>query len=150
MRIWRHVSPHLPQPQNGRDALTILHTARTAAESMPKAMRYYSHRWLLDWGLESQLPDYMRPSAERMYPEHTKAVGVSVNTSMEEFRPAAEFIQGAINYAILDAFEDKKTDSATVTKRMLEAKNKAKKQIFGQFIRPDIMPMKVEILPKEN
>src|SRR5262249_47481856 len=56
-KLWRHVSPNMPQPKNDAEALISLHSARTQSEAMPIKLRAWSHRWLLDNGLPSQLPD---------------------------------------------------------------------------------------------
>ena len=60
MRLWRHVAPHLPQPEDRRVALTGLHLARTHARSIPMKARRYSQRWLNERGAGSFLPDDRR------------------------------------------------------------------------------------------
>jgi hypothetical protein len=60
--------------------LVMLHMARTAAKSIPMGLRAYSHRWLVDHGLPSQLPDELKPKAERMYPQVVSAVGIADKT----------------------------------------------------------------------
>src|ERR1700694_445738 len=67
-RLWARAMPHLPQPQTEFDTQATLHLARTAAESVRFRLRAWSHRWLLDHGLPSQLPDELKPRAEQLCP----------------------------------------------------------------------------------
>jgi hypothetical protein len=60
MKLWKQVAPHLEQLSSEREALYSLHMARTGAESVPKAMRLYSQRWLNERGLGSFLPENRR------------------------------------------------------------------------------------------
>jgi hypothetical protein len=66
-RLYREIAPHLPQPSSDVEAWASLHHARTQVEALPLKLRAYSHRWLLDQGLPSGLPDALKPLAERMY-----------------------------------------------------------------------------------
>ena len=56
-KLWQHIAPHLPQPKDDVEALTSMHYARTVAEFVPLNGRAYSHRWLIDNGYPSGLPD---------------------------------------------------------------------------------------------
>ena len=132
-RLWAHVSPHLPAPASDAEALVTLHAARTMAESIPFKMRAYSHRWLTDNGYSSQLPDHLKPAAEREYPKIASAVGVSVNSSMEEMRPVAKFIESEISAAIAESYEDGVVDPELVRSRMKEARDGAVRYAFGRF-----------------
>jgi hypothetical protein len=69
--------------------LVMLHMARTAAKSIPMGLRAYSHRWLVDHGLPSQLPDELKPKAERMYPQVVSAVGIAVKMRDAPWREPA-------------------------------------------------------------
>ena len=86
-KLWQHVAPHLPQPETDADALVSLHFARTLASFVSFRARAYSHRWLIDNGWPSGLPDHMKPRAERLYPRVVEGVGVSVNASSKLFQP---------------------------------------------------------------
>lgn len=63
MRLWAHVSPHLHQPANEREALYTLHLARSNAQSLPLKARQYSHKWLLERGFGSGLDIPLRKGA---------------------------------------------------------------------------------------
>jgi hypothetical protein len=132
-RIWRHVSPDLPQPSNDHDALVAIHHARTQAQSIAFKLRAYSHRWLIDSGYPSALPDRMKPSAERIYPKVAEAVGISVNARSELFKPVVAMVRGAMEDAVMDAFADGRTDRDFVAARMSEAKQKSIKQLLGKI-----------------
>lgn len=51
MRLWRHVSPHLPQPSSA-DALVQLHIARCEAKRLPVKAKDYSKAWLAEQGYQ--------------------------------------------------------------------------------------------------
>lgn len=109
--------------------LTMIHLARTAANSIPLKLRAYSHRWLLDHGLPSQLPDRLKPKAERMYPQPAKAVGIAV---LSKFPEVVTEVRSAMENAVHEAEADGKlNDSPFVKGRMLEARAKARKILFG-------------------
>lgn len=73
--------------------LIVLHHARTQAESFGLRDRAFSHRWLLERGLPSGLPDKLRPAAERLCPKRVGAVGIAFKNvtgriSAEQLREA--------------------------------------------------------------
>jgi hypothetical protein len=124
-RIWARVQPNLPQPQNDAHALVALHMARTASEAMALRLRAYSHRWLLDQGYPSQLPDHLKPRAERLYPRSEKAVGISVNSKYPVVQRA---IHGAMQAAALEAIADGHMNEPVIVKaRMMEARAREQK-----------------------
>lgn len=131
MRLWQHVSPHLPQPSSGAETLIMLHHARTVAKSVDVKKRAYSHRWLVDRGLPSGLPDELRPRAERMYPSISEGVGYAMKTSSPLFRPIVPLITRAVSDAILECYSDKKTDPPFVRSRMKEAREITIKKLLG-------------------
>jgi len=132
--VWGHVCPHLPQPANDAHTLVVLHMARTAAASMKFKSRAYSHAWLVERGYPSQLPDELKPSAERMYPRNAPAVGISVNFRAPELAPAAVMIRGAMENAVLEAEADGKLENSEHVKaRMAEARAKERKALFGRL-----------------
>lgn len=133
-KLWAHISPNLPAPKSDAEALTTLHMARTAAESMPLKLRAYSHRWLLDRGLPSQLPDPLKPKAERLYPRVIEAVGISVNFSSPLLKPAEALIRTSMEDAVNDVFaDDPHPDPALVSARMAEARERETKALFGRM-----------------
>lgn len=131
-KLWRHVSPHLPQPKSDHEALISLHHARTQARSIAFKLRAYSHRWLCDNGYPSGLPDELKPSAERIYPKIVQAVGIAVKATAEWRKPVAALIQKSMSDAVMDASADGKLgDAAFVTARMNEARQKTIKKLLG-------------------
>src|SRR5579872_6695472 len=106
-KLWRHVSPHLPQPASDADALATIHVARTQTESIPLKLRAWSHRWLLDHGFPSMLPDPLKPSAERLYPRVVEGVGISVNFRSPILQPITGLVRGAMEDAVSEAYADK-------------------------------------------
>lgn len=130
---WYSIMPGMPQPESREAAEVTLHMARTSAESVSLDKRAWSHRWLTERGLPSQLPDRLRKSAERMYPVIRVGVGISCNTRMPELQPAMAEIRTAMENVVLEADADGKLeDSAFVSLRMNEARIKARKQLFGR------------------
>jgi phage gp29-like protein len=131
-RVWAHQHPGLPQPPDDEDVLASLHIARTASQSVPFKLRAYSHAWCSERGLPSQLPDQMRPAAERIYPVITPAVGIAVKARTSSGLAAALVIRGAMENAVQEAIADNKlTDSPYVKARMLEARAKTISKLYG-------------------
>lgn len=130
-RLWKHVAPHLPQPGSDRDALVAIHHARTQAKSISLRLRAYSHRWLLDNGYPSGLPDELKPRAERMYPKVVEGVGIAVKAGSALMQPIAPIIRGAMEDVVREAYADGKTDPVFVKGRMLEARKVALKKLMG-------------------
>lgn len=124
--IWRHVFPNMPQPTR-RDALAVMHIARTTANSIHDRLRFYSHRWCLDHGYPSQLPDHLKPRAERMYPQIAESVGISVNSKYPVVREA---IHGAMREAVLDCYANGDTAPAIVKPRMQEARERERRGLM--------------------
>ena len=125
--LWNRIAPHLPPPTDDHSTLIAVHHARTLANSISLKLRAYSHRWLLDHGFPSGLPDHLKPKAERMYPRIVEGVGVAVKASSSILRPVAKAVQGAMLDAVMDAYADKKTDPVFVKQRMMEARERQQK-----------------------
>jgi hypothetical protein len=124
--IWAKISPHLPQPKTDGEALAALHAARTASESVPLRMRAYSHRWLTERQLPSQLPDRLKPSAEQICPRVATSVGIAVGSPIPVVR---DCIRGAMEYAVHDCYANGDTDPAIVKPQMMEARRKERKAL---------------------
>jgi len=118
--LWKLVSPHLPQMSDDQ-TLVALHMARTAAESVPFRVRAYSHKWLLERGHKSQLPDRLKPRAERIYPRVVGAVGISANS---KHLIVKQSVQGAMERAVLDCYANGDEDPSIVKPRMMDARAK--------------------------
>jgi hypothetical protein len=121
--MWESIAPHLPQPRNDAEVLTSIHCARTYAQSIAFRLRAYSHAWLVERGLPSGLPDYLRPSAERMYPRVVDAVGIAVGAPPHR-RELGLAVRHAMSDAVEDCYADGNKDPAFVKARMFEARLK--------------------------
>jgi hypothetical protein len=128
-RMWAAFMPHLPQPEDGAAAM---HMARTVAETVSFKARAWSHRWLTEHGLPSQLPDNLRPSAERIYPRIVEGVGISVNCRNPWMKPAMVEVQGAMEGAVADCYANGDTAPVIVRPRMFEAREKTMRSLFGR------------------
>jgi hypothetical protein len=124
--LWAKISPHLPQPKSDADTLAALHAARTASESVPLRMRAYSHRWLTERQLPSQLPDRLKPSAEQICPRVAMSVGIAVGSPIPVVRDG---IRGAMEYAVHDCYANGDTDPAIVKPQMMEARRRERKAL---------------------
>lgn len=123
-RMSAHLFPHLPQPKDDDEALVMLHRARTEMPSMALRLRAYSHRWLLDHGFPSALPDDLKPRAERMYPAVTETVGISVGSFSPILKPVAVMVRTSMENAVLDVYAgDLHPDPVFVKSRMQEARD---------------------------
>lgn len=120
--LWPVVNPGARAPRDADEALTVLHYARTQAESVAFTMRAYSHAWLSERGLPSGLPDHLKPRAERIYPRVAEAVGVSVKALSAAGAPLAKAIERAMSNAVEEAYADGRRDPAFVKARMEEAR----------------------------
>jgi hypothetical protein len=125
-RVWVVAAPHLASHASDADTLTALHVARTTAESVPFRLRAYSHRWLVERGLPSQMPDALKPKAERLYPRVVEGVGISVNS---KYPIIAQSIGGVMHAAVEDCYANGDTDPEIVRPRMMEARHKEKRAL---------------------
>jgi hypothetical protein len=131
-QLWHLIAQNMPQPKSDAEALKTIHYARTLMESIPLRKRFYSHRWLIDHGILSGLPDTLRPTAERTFPRMARSVGLSINTHSEMVKPAVPLIRGAIESAINEAYADgKHNDIPHIKERMKEAKTTTVRKLFG-------------------
>lgn len=131
-KMWAAMSPHLPQPDTAETAEIVMHMARTAAETIPLKHRAWSHRWLVERELPSQLPDRLKPAAERMYPITALAVGISINVRNEFLKPAADEVRSAMEHAVLEVEADGRLQDAVLVKsRMNEARARTYRALFG-------------------
>jgi len=130
-RIWVEAFPHLPPLETDQAAEIALHRARTEAESVPLNLRAWSHRWMVERGYPSGLPDRLRPSAEQLCPKIAEMVGIFVKPASEATAPAALEIRQAMSDAVEDAYAEGRTDPAFVRARMADARQRARKSLFG-------------------
>lgn len=127
-RAWVKLNPGLPIPSK-LEAQKIMHLARTAANSIPLDARAYSHRWCLDMGLPSQLPDNLKPKAERLYPNVVEVVAVM---SMKPHEPLNAALNGAAMYAVRDALAMGDDDPALLRRLQAEARKKERRVLLGR------------------
>jgi len=130
-RIWAHVAPNMPQPKSEAEARAIMHHACTQTPIIAFRSRAYSHRWLLDHGLPSGLPDNLRPAAEREYPKVVDAVGIAVASLSDAMAPAVPIVRGAMESVVLEHYADGVRDPEIIKPRMIEARDKAIKKLLG-------------------
>lgn len=121
--------PHLPQPAEHAEA--SMHMARTQMPSITFAKRAYSHAWLTERRLPSQLPDELRPKAQRLYPVVVDAVFVSANSNSPSLRPAAKIVQQAMSDAVEDAYANGDREPGLIRELIGQARRKTWKQLIG-------------------
>lgn len=123
--IWTAEFPGLPQPTRA-EAEISLHMARTQSASISFKKRAYSHAWLHERNLPSQLPDHLRPRAERVYPVIVDCVGIAIKTP-----PHRRELGNAITQAMSDVVEDHYSRGIRkpeiIKPRMLEAREKIRR-----------------------
>jgi hypothetical protein len=132
-KMWKEFMPHLPQP-NAAGAEVSMHMARTSTETISLKARAYSHRWLLERSYPSQLPDRLKPSAERLYPRIVEAVGLSVNSKNEYFKPAMDEVRKSMELVVEDCYANGDTAPEIVRPQMMDAYHKTMKSLFGKRI----------------
>jgi len=98
-----------------------MHMARTSSGTVPVGLRVYSHRWLMERGLPSHLPDDLKPKGDRIYPVKVGAVGIAVGS---KYPPVATAVRGAMEYAVYDCYANGDEAPEIVKPRMLEAKTR--------------------------
>ncbi len=130
MRIHPILFPHAPAAPDRAAGEVQMHMARTQADWMALKPRAYSHRWLLERDYPSQLPDQLKPKAERLYPVVVEAVLVSANTNSPLLKPAMKLVQQAMSDAVEEAAADGKlSDSPFVRRRIQEARVRTMDQL---------------------
>lgn len=130
-RYWYKHAPGMPQLATYEQAEVSMHMARTAAKSIKFRLRAYSHRWLTERNLPSQLPNSLRLAAERIYPTVVEAVGISVNFRSPILAPAAAEVRAAMEDVVQDSFANGDRDPVLVRSRMFEAKDRMLRKLFG-------------------
>lgn len=133
-RISRAQEPHLPQMTDA-EAELVLHQTRTRSSTVPFKLRAWSHRWLVERGHDSGLPDHLRPNAEQVCPRVVATVGIGVRCRNPLLAPIAPLIRDAMQNAVLDAdAHGRLTDSDFVKARMMEARERTQLELLGRMI----------------
>lgn len=135
-RLWRHVSPHLAQPQDDDEARATIHYARTQATSIPLKARAWSHKWLLDHGLPSGLPDALKPKAERFYPRIVEGTGFATGGSLAlpVFEPLRATIHTAVEAVILDEYSGRVVNHDLLRGRIQETVDRTIRRELGRGV----------------
>lgn len=124
--IYHRLYPAMPQPTDHSEDMVVLHQARTAAESVSLAKRLYSHAWLTERGLQSGLPNALRPPAEQRQGRVVAAVGVSYGSKSrrpDRVEEAAE-IERVMARAAGDLIREGITDRARIAPAMWAARER--------------------------
>ena len=130
-RLWERVAPNMPQPETEHDARVIMHHACTVAGNVAARSRFYSHRWLVDNGYPSGLPDDLRPRAERMFPRFVDAVGIACGSTSDAMRPLVPYVRRAMEDVVHDHYADGVKDPRVIKPRMMEARRNTIKKLLG-------------------
>jgi hypothetical protein len=129
---WAKIAPHLPQPKDDAEAEATMHYARTLANGVRMRERAYSHRWLLDRGLPSGLPDHLKPRAERIYPVIVTGVATVALAASSITRPIRGHIEAAMSEAVAECYADgHENDIPKIRGRIREARDRTLKQLVG-------------------
>ncbi len=120
--LWCALYPKMPQPESDGEAETVMHQARTGANSVSLEKRLYSHAWLDERGFPSQLPDEMKPPPQRRRPVIFPAVGVSVNSMAVHRREDAKALEKVMADAAGEMIACGIVDTARISRRMWEAR----------------------------
>jgi hypothetical protein len=127
-RLWGKIAPQMATHDDA-GMLVAIHLARTKSMLVRFKLRAYSHAWLIERGYPSLLPDELRPKAQRYYPITAHGVGIAVKSKYPEVKTT---ITRAMQDAVLEAEADGRlTDSPFVKDRMMEARSRATKKLFG-------------------
>lgn len=132
-KLWEVAAPNMPQPENEHDARIIMHHACTVADNIALRSRFYSHRWLIDHGYPSGLPDELRPKAERMYPKVEDAVGIACGATSELGRALIPHVRSAMENVVLDHYADGVKDPKIIKPRMMEARRYTLRKLIGRI-----------------
>jgi hypothetical protein len=125
-RLDAHLNPHLAS-MSKKDTLKSMHIARTSMKTIPFKLRAYSHSWLTNQGYPSQLPDELKPAAEREYPKISEAVGIG---SLKR-APHTLLVRQVMSDKVCELYADKRTEPEFVKAQMMEARAKEMKKLFG-------------------
>jgi hypothetical protein len=131
-KLWQIIAPRMPQPKNDAESYFIMHHACTQADNVSLRSRAYSHRWLLDHGYPSGLPDELKPNAERMYPKIADAIGIACGSASEAMRPVVNIVRSAMENVVLEHYADGVRDPKIIKPRMLEARKDMIKKLIGR------------------
>jgi hypothetical protein len=131
----------MPQPKTKKDTLATLHVCRTVNEKADFKLRAYSHAWLIERSLPSQLPDHLKPRAERLYPRIVTAAAYSINFRSPFLKPIKPLVLQAIDARMNELWADNKNkapDSQLVLKEICDTKNNMMRKLIGSAVSANI------------
>ena len=130
-KAWHHAQPRMPQPETAEEAEMVMHLTRSGTSAVSFAARAYSHAWLTERGLPSQLPDDLKPKAEQMHPRVVEMIGVAVMSSSDAMKPVAKEVEKAMVDAVAICQHDGVKDPELVQAVMQDAKDRTLKKLLG-------------------
>ncbi len=129
MRAIHRLTNPQQDPGTDWDILCALHGCRTRLDNVPIKDRQYSHAWLSERGMPSDLPDHLKP--EQIVPRVVEGVGIIVAASSEELEPAALLVRREMEKVVLDAYADSTSpDPQALQARMMEARKKELRKLI--------------------
>lgn len=111
-RLWRHVSPELPQPATAEECLHTMHLARLKLTGIPARARRYSEDWLFSNTTRARISHAVGIAVSA--PPHRQAQALEIRHAMSE----------AVTLAIRDGVDIDK-EAPEVRKRMMLARERA-------------------------
>ena len=129
-KIWKHVAPNMPIPENDDDTLVCIHITRTATERLPFRFRAYSHSWLRERFPvnPSLLPEDLKPRAERMYPRIVSAVGICVASFGNKKTDYHHHVSTKLCELVADMYADGIEDPVLIKARMKELHDRLRRE----------------------
>ena len=131
MRLAKLLFPADQQPKDEREAVAMMHIARTSASFLSISARAYSHFWCQDHGVPSMLPAHLLPKAEQHRPTVQKAVGIALATGKEWLKPAIPMLGMAMAKQVTDNAELIDSNPGLLRDKILFAKGDEFKRLFG-------------------
>jgi hypothetical protein len=126
-KLDRHLMSQFAQHTDA-ELLTTIHLARTVCNSIPFRQRAYSHRWLLERHYPSQLPDALKPKAERIYPRIVGCVGIASHSSPGRKGAFNRAVEQVMADAVLETYADGHANEPQIVKaRMMEKRAQFKR-----------------------
>jgi hypothetical protein len=123
MRVWSHVSPHLPQPSPAEAAIQ-LHMARVEARYMPRKAKEYSASWLAEQGYAKIGGEWVHGISKPK--PVVEAVGISSQGLGGIVRPINEKIMVYMEDALLNALAKGVNEPPMQKEAMLKARDKVR------------------------
>lgn len=131
MRLSKLLFPVEQQPKDEREAVAMMHIARTQSSFLSMAQRAYSHFWCEDNGVPTMLPPHLLPKAEQWRPKIENVVGIALSSGKEWLKPALPIMGMAMARQVADNAELIEADPELLRDKILFAKGDEFKRLFG-------------------